>query len=104
LKAKIALLTFSETRDEFYEKRKHLVVEEIQKVKQALARQVEILDFPEIRDKRQAGRWVAEAQRQGIDAAILHIPIWSSPNLAVSAARILDVPMLVLGNERLETV
>ena len=103
MKTRVALFTFSETRDEFYEKRKHLVAEEICKISQALAEQIDLLVYPEIRNKRQAMLQVEEAKTQGIDAAILHAPIWSAPNMAVSVARLLSVPLLVLGNERLET-
>jgi len=103
MKPKIALFTFSETREEFYEKRKHLVAEETNKILQSVGDGIDLMVYPEIRNKRQAVQMVKEAKTHGIDAAIFHVPIWSAPNMAVTAARLLQAPVLILGNERLET-
>ena len=54
MKPKAAFLTFSETREEFYAKRKEMVAEEIATVSNALAGHLDITAYPEIRSKEHA--------------------------------------------------
>lgn len=103
MKPHIALLTFSETRDEFYEKRRAIVAAEMNKVSGILGDVLDLESFPEIRSRAAAIDYFKQAKATGPDAYILHLPIWSEPQMAVSIARLADAPVLLLGNDRLET-
>ena len=103
MKPCVAMLTFSETRDEFYQKRKAIVAEEINKVSQALSPLFALEVYPEIRSRAQALYYLNQAKALRPDVYLLHLPIWSEPQLAISGARLADAPVLLLGNERLET-
>jgi len=103
VKPLVVMLTFSETRDEFYAKRKELVQQETARVAAGLGQEVELKVFPEIRFMEEARKQVQEAALLKPDAFILHIPIWAAPHMAVAAARLAELPLLLLGNDRLET-
>lgn len=99
-KPNVAFLTISETRDEFYEKRKKIVEEECNKFKVNFKKDFDLIVSTPIRDTDSALFWAKEAIKGGVDALIIHVPIWSAPNLATKIASNIDIPILVLGNKR----
>jgi L-fucose isomerase len=96
----VALLTIAETRDEFYEKRKPIVDEEIAFFHQQFSECFDILASVPIRGVSTALYWAEQAQSALADAVIIHVPIWAAPNLAGKIAANVDLPLMVLGNKR----
>lgn len=99
-KPKIALLTVAETRDEFYKKRKSIVDSELASYTANLGEDIEWVITEPVRDISAAMRCADKARSELVDGAILHVPIWASPNLVVRMATLLDCPLLVAGNDR----
>lgn len=99
----VALLTFTEGREEFYQRRKGLVAEEQARVERCCGGWLELQTGPPIR--RKAELKAALAAAGPVDALILHIPIFVEPALVVAAATLTQgtVPLLLLGNRRPDT-
>ena len=100
---KVALLTFSEGRDDFYRLRKKLVAEEQELVLHTCEGLLDVQMFDPIRRKSE----LKEALQQlvDVDALVLHLPIFAEPALAAAVATITQgtIPIVLLGNRRADT-
>jgi L-fucose isomerase len=99
----VALLTFSEGRDDFYELRKGLVAEERELVIRTCEGILDVKTFPPIRRKSEL---LELLPRLGtVDALFLHIPIFVEPALAATVATMTQgtIPLVLLGNRRPDT-
>lgn len=99
----IGFFTVTETREEFYKKRKSIVMEEVNKFKKKFKYDFNLLISKPIRDFNSALFWAEEAKKKRVDCIIIHIPIWAPPNLTTKIASTVDVPLLILGNNRLDS-
>lgn len=102
-KPKVAIITIGDTRSEFYQKREHIVREEIEKVKQALNKDFELYVSEPILTMRDALYYADKIKQELINSVVLHIPIWGTPNLALRIADSTPFPVLLLGNKRIDS-
>ena len=100
MKPKVGLLKFAEQREEFYLKRKSILEEESKKILSAVNNVLDCVQSDPIRTKRDLVKSVEKMQRGNITSAIISLPIWSSPNLPALAVKMMDVPVILLGNVR----
>jgi len=103
-KTKVALLTFAEHRDDFYFKRRSLVEKHSRQVRELLSRHVDIFAFDEpIRSLEKVREACAAVRKTVCDCVVFNIPIWVAPNLTAVAAKLLQLPIVLLANTELET-
>ncbi|NBH72884.1 hypothetical protein D3Z51_12780 [Clostridiaceae bacterium] len=100
---KVAVVTLGDSRREFYRKREHIALAEVEKVKEAFGGKYELF-MPQVVFDAEEGQAVAdEIRRRGIEAVILHVPIWATPSLAFRIAYGTRYPVLLLGNLQRDT-
>ncbi len=99
---KVGLLVFSEgwTREDVYKQRKPVQDRETNRFIEALKPDVEFVvpSCREIRGKRDVRSAVAEVESAGVSAVILFIPIFISPATVALAARLVEKPVILVGN------
>ncbi len=100
---RVALLTFSEGREDFYLRRRPLVDRESELVQDKLGAVFAIEAFEPIRRKAQLREVLGQLGE--VDALIVHIPIFVEPALVVAVATLTQgtVPLVLLGNRRPDT-
>ncbi|HHV61393.1 MAG TPA: hypothetical protein GXX51_01965 [Firmicutes bacterium] len=103
IKPRIALISFAESREDMFEKRRHMFEEEIHKVRSRLSLEHEVAYHGKVNSWDTVDEAIRGVRASDVDVAILHLPIWSFPALVISCARLLDVPVLLLANAREET-
>lgn len=100
---RVGLLVFNESvaREDVYRARKPVADREVTRVASALADHLELIrpTVDEIRGKRQARQTVDELTREGVDAAVLYVPVFASPALVAHTANLLQCPIALAGNE-----
>lgn len=102
-KQKVAIVTLGDSRREFFKKREHIVQAEIEKVKEAFGSTYDLFLPPVIFDAEE-GQAAADAiSKEGIQAVILHLPVWATPSLAFRIAYGTRYPVLLLGNLQRDT-
>jgi len=103
MKPRVGLLVFAEQREEFYVKRKSIVKEELEKIKSILDEKYNCTIPPLIRSKQDMLNGFEQLRIANISSLIICLPIWSAPNFPLMAARMLDVPTILLSNNRLDS-
>jgi L-fucose/D-arabinose isomerase len=100
---RVGILTFSEGREDFYARRRPLVDQECELVREQLGSVFEIEVFEPIRRKAHLRGALAELGE--VDALIAHIPIFVEPALVAAVATLTQatVPLVLLGNRRPDT-
>lgn len=102
-KQRVAIVTLGDSRKEFYKKREHIALAELEKVKEIFGEKYDLYISPIVFDPED-GQAVADTiQREGIKAVILHLPIWATPSLAFRVAYAVSYPVLLLGNLQRDT-
>ena len=79
-KKKVAIVTLGDSRREFYKKREAIVASEIEKVKKAFGDKYDLYISPIVFDTEDGQNISDEIKRQGIEAVIIHVPIWATPS------------------------
>ena len=97
-KKKVAIVTLGDSRREFYKKRETIVASEIEKVKKAFGDKYDLYISPIVFDTEDGQNISDEIKKQGIEAVIIHVPIWATPSLAFRIAYGTSYPVLLLGN------
>ena len=97
-KKKVAIVTLGDSRREFYKKREAIVASEIEKVKKAFGDKYDLYISPIVFDTEDGQNISDEIKKQGIEAVIIHVPIWATPSLAFRIAYGTSYPVLLLGN------
>jgi L-fucose isomerase len=97
---KIAIAHLVDSRADFFEKRKPLVEEEVAALGW-LREACECVESEPIHSKRQAAAFARSLA--GVQALVLHIPIWADPIFAVTVAGLVSAPILLMGNGRPDT-
>jgi L-fucose isomerase len=100
-KAKVALITFGDHRDDMWEKvfaslteARHRIAHDILE-----ALPVELLSFKSVqRSREQINKAVDEMKALGAEVLIAHVPAWTSPNLVVHGIQRMGLYTIVLGN------
>lgn len=102
-KYKVAVITLGDSRREFYKKREHIAQAEIEKLRGVFGDKYDLF-MPSVVFDTEEGQQVAdEIRRRGIQAVILHLPIWATPSLAFRVAYATPYPVMVLGNLKRDT-
>lgn len=102
-KIKVAFVTLGDSRKEFYKKREHIALAEINKVKGQIAKDYDLF-CPDVVFDVEEGQAVADKiNEMKISAVILHLPIWATPALAFKIAYAVKYPVLLLGNRQRDT-
>jgi len=102
-KQRVAIVTLGDSRKEFYKKREHIALAELEKVKEIFGEKYDLYISPIVFDPEE-GQAVADTiQTEGIKAVILHLPIWATPSLAFRVAYAVSYPVLLLGNLQRDT-
>ena len=102
-KQKVAVVTLGDSRKEFYKKREHIALAELEKVKEAFGDKYDLYLPPIVFDAEEGQHVADEIQKEGIKAVILHLPIWATPSLAFRIAYEVSYPVLLLGNLQRDT-
>ena len=97
-KKKVAIVTLGDSRREFYKKREAIVASEIEKVKKAFGDKYDLYISPIVFDTEDGQNISDEIKKQGIEAVIIHVPIWATPSLAFRIAYGTSYPVLLLDN------
>ncbi|MGE5604506.1 MAG: L-fucose/L-arabinose isomerase family protein [Bacteroidota bacterium] len=100
---KIALLTFAEHRNDFFQKRRPLLEQYLNQVQSILGKEMDITTFEPIRSLEKAREIVALTNLNNFDCAIFYFPIWVAPNFATVMANLIRLPILLLANDDIAT-
>lgn len=100
------MFTESTLREEVYRARNPIAEEEVRKVVSALKPHVDIAyQTPKgIRSKMDVFKAIEGLRAAKIDCALFMIPIWTTPSHVVTAAQLLASPVVLLGNERKDSI
>lgn len=99
---RIALATLTETRADFRSRRAYLVEEESAAMTW-LKQNTEVLESDIIACSEDVSNFAQQVKAFEAQALVVHIPVWTEPVLTVKLARLLELPILLLGNLRSET-
>lgn len=102
-KQRVAVVTLGDSRREFYKKRESIALREIEKVRQVFGEKYDLYMPPIVFDAKEGQEAADAIKREGIEAVILHLPIWATPSLAFRIAYMTDYPVLLLGNLERDT-
>ena len=100
--AKTGLITVADSRSDFFEKRKPLVIEEM-KALDWLRDEFNVIESDVITSESSVAEWADRFNREQIDSLIIHLPIWADPILSVKVCNYIKEPVLLLGNGSSET-
>jgi L-fucose isomerase len=102
MRYKVGFLVFSESisREDVYQQRKPIQDREVEKFIGELSNDLEFVStsFGEIRSKNDIRRAVEEIGTQNVTATILYIPIFTNPAYVSLTARLLNMPLILMGN------
>lgn len=108
MRYKIGLMVFSENlaREDVYRQRKPIQDREVQKFIHRLEDRVDfqLNSFGSIRSKKDIAKAVAEFEQSGVLAVVLYIPIFITPVYVAIAARLLNKPLILMGNMAKDTL
>jgi L-fucose isomerase len=102
MRARVALATVGDSRDDFFALRQQLLQEELGKLGW-LRERTDLLESGMIRTKRQAAEFARQAGAFQAQALVVYLPIWADPLLTVKLWNYSSLPVLLLGNSRPET-
>lgn len=100
--AKIGLVTVADSRSDFFEKRKPLVIEEM-KALDWLRSEFDIIESDVVTSEQAVAAYAAQFNKEQIDCLIIHLPIWADPILSIKICNYIKEPVLLLGNGSSET-
>ncbi|MFZ5437003.1 MAG: L-fucose/L-arabinose isomerase family protein [Bacillota bacterium] len=103
MKPRVGLVPFSEPRTGVYDTRKDMVEQEVGRLTRVLGSSLDLVTTNPVRFKPDLLKTLALLRGQGVESAILHVPVFTAANLVVMAARLLDIPVIVVGNTRPES-
>ncbi len=98
----VAVATLADSRKDFYEIRKNLVKEEIKSM-EWLKDEFHIIESDVIQDEDEIRIFAEEVRKSDASCLIIHIPIWADPNLSIKLQNFIELPILLLGNNRFDT-
>lgn len=98
----VALAQFVDSRSDFYASRRGLVIEESEKINW-LREAFTCLESEPIHNDDQLLAFARQVRETDCAALIVHLPIWADPILTLKLCRLLELPVLLLGNNRPDT-
>jgi L-fucose isomerase len=103
LKPRVGIYAFTDSfREGVYQRKSPISKEEVQKIISALEPFVEIV-YPEpreIRSRKDVVKVTEKILTANVDAVLFMTPVWATPSLVVMAGRLLNRPLLLIGNRR----
>jgi len=106
-KPKIGLMTFGDFRPDMWESYFGERVTPLHAEARTFFRSlpIELHDFDEVaRSRELTDSQVSALRAAGIEAIVIHTPAWTAANEIVRAVQLLDVPVLLVGNKKMETM
>ncbi len=97
-----AVAHIADSRSDFFAKRKELVEEELAAL-DWLRDEFQPLESKVLQTTADVMDFARACQKEGVQALILHLPIWGDPIFSVKLAGQLKLPILLLGNTRPDT-
>jgi len=108
MKPRVGICSFVESslREEVYRARNPIAQQELEKAVTALESHVDIVYRTRqgIRCKKDVRDAVQGLREAGADCSVFLVPIWSVPAHIVTAAQLLGLPILLLGNNRGDSI
>jgi L-fucose isomerase len=102
MNTRLALANVADSRSDFLEVRRPLIQEELSSIdwlrQEYCPFESDVLHTPE-----SVAAFAERATSYGAQALAIHFPIWADPIFSVKLANFMDVPILLLGNNRPET-
>jgi len=102
MKPKLALATVVDSRQDFYQKRKPLVEEELPAI-DWLREDFDVIEGREINSAARASAFAQQTAAFQAHSLVIHMPIWADPVLSVQLSNLLPLPVIFLGNDRPDT-
>lgn len=102
MEIRVAIAQFVDSRPDFYASRRGLVVEESQQL-DWLREEFTCLESEPIQNDGQLLVFARQVREADCAALIVHLPIWADPILTLKLSRLLELPVLLLGNSRPDT-
>lgn len=96
-RARIALATLGDSRDDFYARRRNLIAAESAKLDWLRSR-FEVIESDPLRSAEQVAAFAAQATAGGAHCLVIHLPVWADPILTVKLSNHLALPILLLAN------
>ncbi len=100
--SKIALLNIADSREDFLEIRKSLIVEELKSLAW-LRENYDVVESDIITTEKGIKNFAQLAIDNKVECLLIHIPIWADPILSIKIQNYIKVPTLLLGNDKPET-
>lgn len=100
--SKIGLLNIADSRKDFLEVRKSLILEELKSLSW-LREKYDLVESDIITTEKDIKKFAQLAIAEKIECLLIHIPIWADPILSIKIQNFIKVPILILGNDKPET-
>ncbi len=101
-RVKTALVHVADGRVDFFARREALAIEEMQTLGW-LHEAAEIIESPLLHSIRDVRTFVKQILASGAQSLVIHIPIWADPIFTIKLHNLIDLPILLLGNNRPDT-
>jgi L-fucose isomerase len=100
---KTILAHLADGRPDFYLKREPLVHEELKAVEWLRKRGVEVFESPILNSIQDIREFAEGHNCTGAQSLIIHLPIWANPIFSIKLHNLINLPILLLGNDRPDT-
>ena len=100
--SKIGLLNIADSREDFLEVRKSLILEELKSLNW-LREAYELVESDIITTEKDIKKFAKLVADEKIECLLIHIPIWADPILSIKIQNFIKVPILIMGNDKPET-
>ncbi len=99
---RLAIAHIADSRSDFYDRRKELVLEELDALSW-LREAFHPLESGVLQSSQGVADFARRCQEERIQSLIIHLPIWGDPIFSVKLVSQLELPVLLLGNIRPDT-
>lgn len=103
IKVKTILVHLADGRSDYYARREPLIREEIKSIDWLRNSNLEIIESPILHSVEEIRTFTDSVRCSGGQSIIVHIPIWANPIFTIMLHNMIDLPILLLGNDRPET-
>ena len=95
--SKIGLAHLADSRDDFFEYRKDLIIQEKEKFSW-LHEHFQIIESKIIRSQSEIKAFLDNLLREKVSSLIIHLPVWADPELCLNLVVLSDLPVVLVGN------
>lgn len=99
IRVKTALAHVADGRSDFFARREKIAQEEIRTL-DWLREAVEVVESPILNSIQDVRDFVEATICSGVQSLIIHFPIWADPIFSIKLHNLLNLPILLLGNDR----